>query len=406
MIRLRHGCLVVGVLVAVLAVGGPAPPVAADQIGPHDDVLVIPPSNHRAASTAAATPAPAGTPATIEVMVVHPTAAAERAGGTAGLHDRIGRAVADADGIFARSGVPVRVGLAAIHAVGTPDGQPAAAALRSLQARGDGSLDEVHDLRRTARADVVALWMDLAPGICGMAYLMGPNDIHLQTAQYAFMVLDDSAACQANHVLAHELGHLLGAQHDRDHAHAAAPPAFPYAYAHLHGNGPVRFRTVMSYPGWCPEPCPTVAVYSTPHRHHHGHPVGTATADNARALTNTAQVVARYGEHVANEVVAVATTQGGLYTVTATGRVVAHGTGPQLGDASHLTLRSGIVAIAATPTGDGYWLAAADGGVFTYGNATFHGSLAGDGSRVSGIAVDSAGRYVLVTANGHVSSQG
>jgi hypothetical protein len=30
--------------------------------------------------------------------------------------------------------------------------------------------------------------------------------------------------------------------------------------------------------------------------------------------------------------------------------------------------------MAATPNGGGYWLVAADGGVFTYGNAHFYGA--------------------------------
>ena len=34
-----------------------------------------------------------------------------------------------------------------------------------------------------------------------------------------------------------------------------------------------------------------------------------------------------------------------------------------------------IVGMAATPTGDGYWLAASDGGVFGFGDAAFHGSM-------------------------------
>ena len=36
-----------------------------------------------------------------------------------------------------------------------------------------------------------------------------------------------------------------------------------------------------------------------------------------------------------------------------------------------------IVAIAATPDGDGYWLMGADGGVFAFGDARFFGSAAG-----------------------------
>jgi hypothetical protein len=33
-----------------------------------------------------------------------------------------------------------------------------------------------------------------------------------------------------------------------------------------------------------------------------------------------------------------------------------------------------VVGMAATPDGNGYWLAAADGGVFCFGDAPFHGS--------------------------------
>jgi len=36
-----------------------------------------------------------------------------------------------------------------------------------------------------------------------------------------------------------------------------------------------------------------------------------------------------------------------------------------------------VVAIERTGDGRGYWLAAADGGVFTYGDAGFLGSAAG-----------------------------
>lgn len=33
-----------------------------------------------------------------------------------------------------------------------------------------------------------------------------------------------------------------------------------------------------------------------------------------------------------------------------------------------------VVGMAATPDGGGYWLVAADGGVFAFGDAQFHGS--------------------------------
>ncbi len=35
-----------------------------------------------------------------------------------------------------------------------------------------------------------------------------------------------------------------------------------------------------------------------------------------------------------------------------------------------------VVGMAATPDGQGYWLVASDGGVFSFGDAGFHGSAA------------------------------
>jgi hypothetical protein len=44
-----------------------------------------------------------------------------------------------------------------------------------------------------------------------------------------------------------------------------------------------------------------------------------------------------------------------------------------------MTLNEPIVAMAASPSGAGYWLVAADGGVFTFGDAVFRGAAAGAG---------------------------
>ena len=39
-----------------------------------------------------------------------------------------------------------------------------------------------------------------------------------------------------------------------------------------------------------------------------------------------------------------------------------------------MTLNQPIVGMAATPSGNGYWLVASDGGIFSFGDAGFHGS--------------------------------
>jgi hypothetical protein len=68
-----------------------------------------------------------------------------------------------------------------------------------------------------------------------------------------------------------------------------------------------------------------------------------------------------------------------------------------------------IVGIAATQDGRGDWLVAADGGVFTVGDARFHGSLGGRSlpAPIVGIAASpSGGGYWLVGADGSVYAFG
>ena len=66
---------------------------------------------------------------------------------------------------------------------------------------------------------------------------------------------------------------------------------------------------------------------------------------------------------------------GGYWVVAADGGVFNFGTAAFHGSLGNLHLAAPIVGMAATPNGDGYWLVGADGGVFSFGNATFHGSL-------------------------------
>ena len=44
---------------------------------------------------------------------------------------------------------------------------------------------------------------------------------------------------------------------------------------------------------------------------------------------------------------------------------------------SRHALSAPVVGMAANPNGSGYWHAAADGGVFAFGEAPFDGSMAG-----------------------------
>ncbi|MDA8367866.1 MAG: hypothetical protein M0Z62_13065, partial [Actinomycetota bacterium] len=68
-----------------------------------------------------------------------------------------------------------------------------------------------------------------------------------------------------------------------------------------------------------------------------------------------------------------------------------------------------IVSMAAAPGGNGYWLVGADGGVFSFGSANFHGSMGGthlNAPIVSMAAAPGGNGYWLVGADGGVFSFG
>jgi len=78
----------------------------------------------------------------------------------------------------------------------------------------------------------------------------------------------------------------------------------------------------------------------------------------------------------ANVVDIVARPQGDGYWLTAAdGGVFGFGAAHFYGSAARQRLAAPVVGIASTPSGNGYWLAAADGGVFAYGDAPFEGSI-------------------------------
>jgi hypothetical protein len=52
------------------------------------------------------------------------------------------------------------------------------------------------------------------------------------------------------------------------------------------------------------------------------------------------------------------------------------------GDRIHV---SNIVGMATTPDGGGYWLVGSDGGVFSFGDAAYDGSLPAESTHVSNI---------------------
>ncbi len=99
----------------------------------------------------------------------------------------------------------------------------------------------------------------------------------------------------------------------------------------------------------------------------------------------------------------------GYWLVAADGGVFNFGAAGFFGSMGGKTLNAPVVGLAATPSGNGYWLVAADGGIFSFGDARYFGSMGGTklNAPIAAMAAapDGAG-YWLVGADGGVFSFG
>src|SRR5436853_372295 len=99
----------------------------------------------------------------------------------------------------------------------------------------------------------------------------------------------------------------------------------------------------------------------------------------------------------------------GYWLVASDGGIFSFGDASFRGSTGSMQLNKPIVGMAATPTGGGYWLVASDGGVFSFGDAGFFGSMGGTplAKPIVGMATTPTGNgYWLVASDGGVFSFG
>jgi hypothetical protein len=237
----------------------------------------------------------------IDVLVVWTASAATAAGGTVAMQNLVDLAITETNQSYANSGITQRLRLVNKQAVtynendaGACGGDVFSCALSRLSGTTDGYMDNVHTLRNTYGADEVALIINNNQ-YCGLAYLQ--TTVSAAFATSAFAVADWTCST-GYYSFGHELGHNMGAHHDR----FVAPENGAYAYSHGYVDPAQTWRTVMAYGNACGG-CTRIQWWSNPDILRSGTPMGVAegqptAADNRKTLNNTALTVANFRQAV------------------------------------------------------------------------------------------------------------
>lgn len=236
----------------------------------------------------------------IDVAFVYPAALVSQAdiGGIDGLRAKFAKAIADANTAFTNSGIPVQLRNVGDRQVAAPTSKDVFAMHKFLVVPGDGVYEEAQALREETHADLVSLWASGSVPLgdsCGIGSLggsQGKND-----PEYSAWTMTFYTDCEDRfYVFTHEIGHNLSADHDTS---AKAPPMGGKLYARGLTDPAHKFITMMAYWEGCEQAgvndCSRIPYFSGPNvRTAQGHPTGNAAADNVRAITEQAPIVANY----------------------------------------------------------------------------------------------------------------
>ena len=231
-------------------------------------------------------------PYVIDLLVVYTEQAKVNRGGDAAIQGLIQSAVDSTNEALYNSLIPITIRLVHAEQVNYATSGDLFTDNDRLKNPNDGFLDNIPALRNQYGADLVSLISNNA-GSGGVGY--NPYIGNTQNDTTGFSTVDEDSISNSNLTLAHELGHNLGAGHERNNPTAPADGYFPYSYGYrFQGADGVTYHDIMSY-----SPGLGIPLYANPAVTYAGSPEGKPandpqSADLASTFIQTAPIVAGY----------------------------------------------------------------------------------------------------------------
>ena len=251
----------------------------------------------------------------IHVAIFYTPQARAEWGGTKQIKARIDLVIAESNQVYKNSGVHLTLKLATAQEVNYTEVDKETDLTR-FERFEDGHMDGIHAIRDRTHADIAVL---LRSGFGGLTSTVPKYESQAwldYNAKYIF-----SAVVVYTRTFVHEIGHIMGLQHDRYESgcedSGCRGAAYPYAYGYVNPRGltpgapeSARWSTIMAYQKLCEDngiDCPRIFRFSNPRQIYPdpgGDPLGVAAtstatgrngpADAVRALNNTRTFVADF----------------------------------------------------------------------------------------------------------------
>ena len=225
----------------------------------------------------------------IDLLALYTPQVLASSGSNAAILASFNQEIDAANTAFANSNIPLSLRLLAFSATSYNESGSLSRDLTRLATSGDGYMDDTLQLRDLLGADLVVLIDSQGTStktgtIEGIStQLLNPKSS--SRSRNAFIVIDQAAPLN-HYVLAHEVGHTLGATHAVGDPQATGAAPYAHGYRFI-GTDNIQYHDIMAY-----DPGTRIPYFSDPNITYAGVPIGTRTT--ADALRDYPRVMRRW----------------------------------------------------------------------------------------------------------------